>query len=107
MVNINLDNWNTLFESIQLLKLIVNEIDDKKCGFKSKGSEYIFYLTELEGKEQKDKLNVRRRLYSNRKLAKEWKNTIEKEITLEEVDSKIAQKAISNLNKLYKSMIAI
>lgn len=107
-ININTDNWNSLFESIKLLRLIVREIDEtNEENFTSKGSQYIFYLTELEGKERKEKLNVRRRLYANRTMATEWKNQIEKEIISEEIDSKIVQKAISILNQLYLDMIAI
>ena len=107
IINVKLDNWDSLFESIQLIKSVIKQMDEREKRFTSKGSEYIFYLTELEGKERKDKLQVRSRLYANRRMAEQWKNKIEQEIISEELDSFVVQKAISVLNQLYLDMIAI
>ena len=74
--------------------------------FISKASEYIFYLVELDGKERMDKLKVTRKHYSNKKLAKEWRDSIAKEIHPDVCKVKYAERAIAKLNQLYAGMIS-
>ena len=74
--------------------------------FISKASEYIFYLVELDGKERMEKLKVTRKHYSNKKVAKEWRDNIAKEIHPDVCKIKDAEKAIAKLNQLYAGMIS-
>lgn len=62
----------------------------------------IFFLAELQGKQQLDFLGIDYEYYCDRKLAKAWyeKNKAE----LEASKHPMKDMAIKNLNKLYKGM---
>ena len=111
-------SWKNLYNSIIELKQLIHEFEgeinegninnnynDNKY-FISKASEYIFYLVELDGKERMEKLKVTRKHYSNKKVAKEWRDNIAKEIHPDVCKIKDAEKAIAKLNQLYSGMIS-
>ena len=101
-----LDNIYNLIINPQInFDNINNNYNDNKY-FISKASEYIFYLVELDGKERMEKLKVTRKHYSNKKVAKEWRDNIAKEIHPDVCKIKDAEKAIAKLNQLYSGMIS-
>ena len=118
IINVKLGSWKNLYNSIIELKQLIHEFEgeinegninnnynDNKY-FISKASEYIFYLVELDGKERMEKLKVTRKHYSNKKVAKEWRDNIAKEIHPDVCKIKDAEKAIAKLNQLYSGMIS-
>lgn len=62
----------------------------------------IFFLVELEGKKQMDLLGIDYEYYCDRKLAKAWYEKTKAE--LESSEHPMKDKALENLNKLYKGM---
>ena len=118
IINVKLGSWKNLYNSIIELKQLIHEFEgeinegninnnynDNKY-FISKASEYIFYLVELDGKERMEKHKVTRKHYSNKKVAKEWRDNIAKEIHPDVCKIKDAEKAIAKLNQLYTGMIS-
>ena len=117
IVNIKLGSWKNLYNSIVNLRNFLdqlgvctnNEIATPKPStngyFNSLASEYIFYLVELDGKDRLNKLKVNRKFYSNKKLAKSWRDKIAKEIHPDKCNIPQAKEAIAKLNQLYEGMI--
>ena len=121
IVNIKLGSWKNLYNSIVNLrnfldrlqgehqqvttntKVIANQSSNGY--FNSLASEYIFYLVELDGKDRLDKLKVNRKFYSNKKLAKSWRDKLAKEIHPDKCNIPQAKEAIAKLNQLYEGMI--
>lgn len=101
-------NISTKKENTNLVRKIkdINMDNDTSEFFTSKAAEYIFYLVELDGKERMDKLKVTRKHYCNKKVAKEWRDSIAKEIHPDLCKIRDAEKAISKLNQLYAGMIS-
>ena len=62
----------------------------------------IFFLVELQGKQQMDLLGIDYEYYSNKKLAKNWYEDLKEEI--KNSNHEMKDKALENLNKLYKGM---
>ena len=62
----------------------------------------IFFLVELQGKQQMDLLGIDYEYYSNKKLAKNWYESLKTDI--ENSEHPMKDVAIENLNKLYKGM---
>lgn len=62
----------------------------------------IFFLVELQGKQQLDFLGIDYEYYCDRKLAKAWYEKTKGE--LEASEHPMKDMAIENLNKLYKGM---
>ena len=62
----------------------------------------IFFLVELQGKQQIDLLGIDYEYYSNKKLAENWYENLKTEI--ENSNHEMKDVAIENLNKLYKGM---
>ena len=69
--------------------------------FVSKQKEYIFILTKMEGNARMKALNANDELYSNKELAKKWKNKIAQII---HPDKGSSDNALIKLNKLYENM---
>lgn len=68
--------------------------------FISKGHEYNFYLTKLEGQQRNKLLNITDHHYDNPKLAKQWYDTILHHITpLKDINAQ------NILLKLYKILV--
>lgn len=62
----------------------------------------IFFLVELQGKQQMDLLGIDYEYYSNKKLAKNWYENLKTDI--ENSEHPMKDVAIANLEKLYKGM---
>lgn len=74
----------------------------KDLYFISREARTIFGLVELEAKKQMDFLGIDYEYYSNKKLAKSWYENLKAEI--ENSNHEMKDKAMENLNKLYKGM---
>jgi len=73
--------------------------------FKSKEDEYIFYLVELDGELQQEKLKIDLSLYKNREKAKKWRNNIISVIHPDTSNHPNVNDATAKLNAIYKRMI--
>lgn len=62
----------------------------------------IFFLVELQGKQQLDFLGIDYEYYSNKKIAKNWYENLKTDI--ENSNHEMKNVALSNLEKLYKGM---
>lgn len=62
----------------------------------------IFFLVELQGKQQMDLLEIDYEYYSNKKLAENWYENLKTDI--ENSEHPMKDVAIANLEKLYKGM---
>lgn len=109
---INRKGWQTLYDSIIIFRESVNkftkELEENSVNpdeyFVSKANEYIFYLLELEGDLRANKLGVTKRHFTNKRIAKQWKNAILKEIQPKVCKNSRANEAIKALNSIYESM---
>ena len=122
IVNIKLGSWKNLYNSILNLRQLLLELQGEKVignenvevnngqatnvYFTSLAAEYIFYLLELDGKDRLNKLNVNRKYYSNKRLAKVWRDKIAWEIHPDRCKINGADRALAKLNQLYESMIS-
>lgn len=123
-VNAKVKGWNKLYLNIldfqQLLSRLglvqiekSNEtgINSKSSNsesstyFNSKAAEYIFYLLELDGDARLKKLKITKTHYSNKQMAKIWRNEIIKVIHSDKCDHPKADAATSKLTELYKGMV--
>lgn len=73
--------------------------------FNSRASEYIFYLTELDGEQRLKKLGVSATHFSSKKAAKTWHNQISKVIHPDVCSHQKAAIAMAKLNDLYQQMV--
>lgn len=73
--------------------------------FNSQASEYIFYLTELDGESRLKKLGVSATHFSSKKAAKTWHNQISKVIHPDVCSHQKAAIAMAKLNDLYQQMV--
>ena len=62
----------------------------------------IFFLVELEGKKQMDFLGIRPLHFTDKDIAKSWYEKTKAE--LESSEHPMKDKALENLNQLYKGM---
>ena len=69
--------------------------------FKDETSKIIFFLVELEGKQQLDFLGITLGHYCNKNIADRWYSEIKKKIDIKH--PKHAE-ALKTLNKIYKNM---
>jgi hypothetical protein len=73
--------------------------------FKSKEDEYIFYLVELDGELQQEKLKISLMHYKDRDKAKEWRDKLITMIHPDKSNHSNATKATEKINEIYKRMI--
>lgn len=112
MGKINRKGWQTLYDSIIIFRESVNkftkELEENSVNpdeyFVSKANEYIFYLLELEGDLRANKLGVTKRHFTNKRIAKQWKNSILKEIRPKVCKNSRANEAVAVLNSIYEEM---
>lgn len=116
-------SWNELIEAISSFKqkletLKVNEhpsvevskerVNDRVNNgdyFTSLASEYIFYLTELDGQLRMNKLNIKSTHFSDQRQAKSWRDKISKVIHPDLCHHQKASEAMAQLNDLYNQMV--
>ncbi|MGL4335259.1 MAG: hypothetical protein ACRCST_00090 [Turicibacter sp.] len=111
-VKISGKGWQQLFDSIVEFKksasqvkpssLSVNEKDNDY--FVNDAVEYIFYLVELEGDVQMKKLGIGKTHFTNKRVAKTWRDKISKQIHPDVSNHPKASDAMANLNDLYQQM---
>lgn len=108
------NTWQTLYSSIISLKKIaryisggndVGFVNSNDLYFKGEAERYIFLLLELDGKQRLDKLGVHRIHYGRKDIAEKWRNEIAKIIHPDICSHLQAQKAMAELNEMYKEMI--
>lgn len=73
--------------------------------FVNENREYVFYLTQMSGKERAKKIGNRLELYKNKDLATKWYNDILKKLDLENNQDEDTLDAEAILNLFYASMI--
>ena len=73
--------------------------------FKSKANEYIYYLVELYGEVQKEKLNIKLVHYKSKEKAKKWRDNIIDIIHPNKSTHPDATKAYSVLDEIYREML--
>ena len=73
--------------------------------FQSLEDEYIFYLIELDGEIQQEKLKIDRTFYKDKTKAKNWRNSIIEVIHPDKSQHPNATKATEILNEIYTRMI--
>lgn len=109
---IKTNSWEKFYIAIDNIKKICNlnnaveqvEICDDLY-FKGIAEKYIFFLLELDGKQRLDKLCVNRLHYAKKEIANKWRNDIAKIIHPDICHHPNAEKAMSELNDMYKEMI--
>lgn len=73
--------------------------------FKSEADELIYYLLELDGTSRIQKLDITPYHYQNKEYAGKWKDGIYQKISPFVSNHPLCEKALEELNRLYKSMI--
>lgn len=102
-LKIQATTYEEIFGVITLLKSKWSDFIDGY--FKDKQEEYIFYLTELEGKQRNKKLGITDRMYEDKTMAKKWYNSIAKKVHPDKCCSmENANNAFNVLNEIYKIM---
>lgn len=111
---ISTNSWENLYKSISNIKELCNlsrSNHPSKANnfndlyFKGEAEKYIFYLLELDGKQRLDKLGINKLHYAKKEIASKWRNNIAKLIHPDVCNHPNAEKAISELNDMYKEMI--
>lgn len=95
-------NTKAIVDLVQFLKVLFSE--DEAPFFISEESKYIFFLTQIEGKSQRNLLNITKRLYSNEDEAKKWRNHILQFIHPDKSSHPLAKQASQKLEELYGDM---
>lgn len=97
---------NQLIEDIKILKsLSVSSNQVNEDFFCSEDKKYIFYLTQLNGKERQKLLKATPLHYKRKDLAKEWKRNIIAFIHEDKSKHPLAKEACQELEKMYQEMI--
>jgi hypothetical protein len=73
--------------------------------FKTKEDEYIFYLVELDGEMQQEKLKISRMHYADKEKAKKWRDELITMVHPDKSNHSNATKATKKINEIYKRMI--
>lgn len=112
-VNITIKSWQELLKTIEsfcekdlnsnLLFEIKNQYKSKY--FKSKDSEYIYFLLKHTGKQQQEILGITLDLYRNKELAKKWRKELLFLVHPDHSKNEDAAKATKKLELLYKEMV--
>lgn len=112
IIIIKANSWEKLYNSINNIKEVCNLNNEYNiidtCNdlyFKGNAEKYIFFLLELDGKERLNKLGISKLYYSKKELAITWRNNIAKVIHPDICHHPNAEKAMSELNDMYKEMI--
>lgn len=119
-VKISFRSWEGLLEIIKNLRNVfqnkssdspsVNEqeiicINGGYDGFISEAAKYIFCLTKLDGKNRQLNLGVTSLHYSDKDVAKKWRQKIIQKIHPDHCSHPSARKAYDVLNMMYKEMV--
>ena len=109
-IKIKAKSWVELFESIQDIRKVTNLIKIESFSkedlfFKGNTEKLIFYLVELDGKTRLDKLGITLLHYTNKKIAKKWKNSVSKQIHPDVCNNPLASDAMNELINIYEEMV--
>lgn len=99
----SIQNFKALVESLELVS--VKEVADDSHYFASVGTEYIYYLVELDGELRTQKLGISKAQFTNKKKAKEWRDQIVKQIHPDVNHHPNATQAMNILNEIYATMV--
>ncbi|MEG0856747.1 MAG: hypothetical protein RSG52_09720 [Terrisporobacter sp.] len=111
--------WDDLFNKILNFSHLIDQINNSNkeplnkldnnintsAFFTSQASEYIFYLTELDGELRMKKLGITKSHFTNKNKAKTWRDKISKEIHPDINNHPKSSLAMSKLNDMYSSMV--
>jgi len=88
-------------------ELFINNQSNQENGpyFRSEAAKLIYYLVELSGETQQQKLGIDKSLYRRKEKAKEWRNKISMLIVSDKCSHLFATQANKQLNYLYARMI--
>ncbi len=108
-ISIKTDSWKNILKGITELQLFIKKYNENKTMenvsyFKSDVEEYIFYLTELEGKVRQKKLGVTPLFYRDKLKADQWRNKVSKIIHPDVCNHPKSDEAMSQLTAMYKEM---
>ena len=115
--NTSLNFIETLFNNLKIgikdfsiiKENIVSKVDTQEqynsSYFRAKESEYIYYLVELYGEIQREKLGIQRILYKDKEKAKKWRNNIIKIVDPDRSTHPKATESAKKLHEIYKEMI--
>ena len=122
-------SWEELFESIKAFQEVIQKLGLSECKdmvnqvmvnpssentdstvndrgyFTTQASEYIFYLTELDGEARMNKLGITATHFSSKRKAKTWRDHISKVIHPDVCKHVHASDAMAQLNDLYNQMV--
>ena len=119
-------SWGELLESIKDFKDVINklnlsdsqdvvvEVTPSKSNvfvtsnsdyFIDRASEYIFYLTQLDGESRMSKLGITPAYFSSQQKARKWRDKISKVIHPDVCKHVHASDAMAQLNDLYNQMV--
>lgn len=122
-------SWEELFTSIQTFQNAIQQLNLGECKeckdavmvsttsqninrtvsnndyFTTQASEYIFYLTELDGEARMSKLGITATHFSSKRKAKTWRDHISKVIHPDVCKHVHASDAMAQLNDLYNQMV--
>ena len=108
-IKIKANSWRNLFTSIssfkELFKKVKSSQQKDELYFNSQISKLIFYLLELDGEIRLEKLGVNKLHYLNKEKADKWKRNLVKKLHPDVCNHPKADKAIIEVNSLYKEMI--
>lgn len=102
--------WNDIYENIIKFRNVIKKVDNYQqknndSYFVSPTDEYIFYLTELDGEIRMNKLGITKTHFTNKKKAKQWRDTISKQIHPDVSKHKKSEEAMAKLNSIYSLMV--
>lgn len=122
-------SWGELLESIKDFKDVINKLNlsdsqdvvvevtpsassksnvfatSNSDYFIDRASEYIFYLTQLDGESRMNKLGITATHFSSKRKAKTWRDHISKVIHPDVCKHVHASDAMAQLNDLYNQMV--
>lgn len=122
-------SWDELFTSIQSFQKVLQELNLSECKnvvdevrvssssentneivsdndyFTNQASEYIFYLTQLDGEARMSKLGITSTHFSSQQKARKWRDKISKVIHPDVCKHVHASGAMAQLNDLYNQMV--
>lgn len=107
MIKITSGSWKGIVDKILIFKDVVKKLENEGGGelFKSEEARIIFYLLEIDGPKRAKALNITKLHYSDKSLAKKWRDNLAKKIHPDKCKIEGANIAISKLNQLYEEMV--
>lgn len=98
-------SWEDIESNLETLK-VIDQLFSKKNDhyFISREAESIYYLVELDGNCQQEKLGIKLAYYKDKKKAKEWRDRLASQIYPDRCHHVKATEAMEKINELYDGM---